>query len=484
MCYKNFIIYSLLSLGLAANAQELVILHTNDTHSQLDPTDQNRGGILRRKVIVDSVREAQPNVLLIDAGDAVQGTLYFTLFEGEAERRMMNNLGYDIQILGNHEFDNGTESLANQWKELTAEKLSTNYDLTDTPLEGIFKPYAIKEYDGRKVGIIAINLEPKGMIDDAKSVNVKYLDGIEAANAMAWYLKNILHTDLIVAVTHVGYNDSTPPTPSDVDIAHASKNIDIIIGGHSHTVVDPATPAVTPCRIPNAVGDSLLVAQTGGRGENIGEITVNLTDNSSVYRLIPVDKRLDNRIDPEAAAILSSYRTKVDSLKHVKIGRMAQELPAGSTELLNWVADVMLDMGQRMVDEPLDLAIVNKGGIRRGLPAGDITKELIMTMLPFDNHLNVLEIKGNDLAEAFEVMERRGGDGISKGFDWRNVDPDHVYRLLTIDYLAHGGDYMESLKNGEIIYISPKRLDETMIEFLENSPKKPIKYTDNIPRMQ
>ncbi len=483
MRYKNFLLYALMSLGFAANAQELVILHTNDTHSQLDPTDKNRGGILRRKALVDSVRAAQPNVLLIDAGDAVQGTLYFTLFEGEAERKMMNNLGYDIQILGNHEFDNGTESLARQWKDINAEKIATNYDLSGTPLEGIFKPYTVKEYDGKKVGIIAINLEPKGMIDDAKSVNVKYLDGIEAANAMAWYLKNILHTDKVVAVTHVGYKDSTPPTPSDVDIARASKDIDIIIGGHSHTEVKPEDPENTPCRIPNANGDTVLVAQTGGRGENLGEITVNFDNNTTSYRLIPVDKRLDNRIDSEAAALLASYRTQVDSLKKVKIGRMAQELPAGSTELLNWVADVMLTMGQKMVDEPIDLAIVNKGGIRRGLPAGDITKELIMTMLPFDNHLNVMEIKGSDLIEAFNVMEKRGGDGISKGFNWKETDPEHVYRLLTIDYLAHGGDYMESLKNGKITYVSPKRLDETVIEFLENSPKKPIKYTDNTPRM-
>lgn len=483
MRFKSLILYTLMSFGLMGNAQKLVILHTNDTHSQLDPTDNDKGGILRRKVLIDSVRAVQPNVLLVDAGDAVQGTLYFTLFEGEAERMMMNNLGYDIQILGNHEFDNGTESLAKQWKELTAEKISTNYDLRDTPLEGIFKPYTIKEYDGKKVGILAVNLEPKGMIDDAKAVNVKYLDGIDAANAMAWYLKNILYADMVIAVTHIGYSDSTPPTPSDVDIAHASKNIDIIIGGHSHTEVDPKNPEKTPYRIANANGDTVLVAQTGGRGENLGEITFDFDNNKSSYRLIPVNKRLDNRIDAEAASILASYRTKVDSLKKVKIGRMAQELPAGSTELLNWVADVMLSMGQKMIDEPIDLAIVNKGGIRRGLPAGDITKELIMTMLPFDNHLNVLEIKGSDLIDAFKVMKKRGGDGISKGFDWENTDPDHVYRLLTIDYLAHGGDYMESLKNGKITYISPKRLDETMIEYLENYSKKPIKYTDNTPRM-
>ncbi len=125
----------LMAGGIAVDAEELVILHTNDTHSQIEPNDRDLGGILRRKVLVDSVRTVHDNVLLIDAGDAVQGTLYFTLYGGEVERKMMNALGYDIQILGNHEFDNGMEALAEQWRGVNAEKLSTNYDMRGTPLD-------------------------------------------------------------------------------------------------------------------------------------------------------------------------------------------------------------------------------------------------------------------------------------------------------------------------------------------------------------
>ncbi len=470
-------------LPLASTADRLVIMHTNDTHSQLDPNDKNEGGILRRKVLVDSIRNAEANTLLIDCGDAVQGTLYFTLFNGEAERVMMNNLGYDIQILGNHEFDNGLEELAREWSQVGAEKLTSNYDLRATPLAGLFKPYTLRTFGNRKIGFIAINLDPKGMIADANAEGVHYLDGIEAANAIAWYLKNVEHTDMVIALSHVGYDTENPPTPSDLDIARNSKDIDIIIGGHSHTTVDPSSPDALAWKVANAIGDTVIVAQTGSRGVNLGKITVDLPTLKTEYSLIPVDKRLDDRIDPEAAALLSKYRTAVDSLKREKIGKSAQEFPAGSQILLNWVADVMHRMGGELVAVPVDLAIVNKGGIRRGMPAGHITKETIMTMLPFDNKLVVMEISGKDLAEACEVMKRRGGDGISEGFDINAIDPMHTYTIVTIDYLATGGDYMEPLTRGKVIARSKARLDETMIEYIKRTNGKPIKYTDNAPRM-
>lgn len=485
MKYKSIIAAAALTMltSTQAAAQKIVILHTNDTHSQLDPDDKNLGGILRRKALVDSVRSVEPNTLLVDCGDAVQGTLYFTLYKGETEREMMNMLGYDIQILGNHEFDNGLESIASEWSRLNAEKISTNYDLNSTPLKGIFKPFTVKTFDNKKLGFLAINLDPKGMIADANSTGVGYLDGIEAANSMAWYLKNVEHVDKVIALTHVGYNTENPPTPSDLDIAASSRLIDIIIGGHSHTVVDPAASDPSPWKAVNAVGDSVIVAQTGGRGTYLGEIAIDLDNDTTTYRLIPVDKRLDNRIDPEAASLLAKYRAGVDSLKNEKIGRSNAEFPAGSSILVNWVADVMLEMGSELTDRPLDLAIVNKGGIRRGLPAGHITKETIMTMLPFDNKLVVLDIKGSDLKEAFDIMASRGGDGLSAGFDIAAIDPERHYTLLTIDYLANGGDYMVPLTRGKLLARSKARLDETMIESIQRRHGKPIDFTDDKPRM-
>lgn len=145
----RILITALLSASiLTANSQHLTILHSNDTHSQIDPTDapEDLGGVIRRKAIIDSVRNATPNpVMLIDAGDAVQGTMFFTLFGGEVEQKLLNHLGYDIQILGNHEFDNGMERLAANLRNAKPVVLSTNYDVDSTALRGLIRPYYVRE---------------------------------------------------------------------------------------------------------------------------------------------------------------------------------------------------------------------------------------------------------------------------------------------------------------------------------------------------
>ena len=141
------------SRSLGTRLSHFIILHTNDTHSRIDPDASGRGGVLRRRGVIDSVRNAEANVLLVDVSDAVQGTLYYSLFGGEVERKMMNALGYDIQILGNHEFDNGMEALAREWGQLKASRLTTNYDLTDTPLDSMFKPYEIRTVGDRRIAL-------------------------------------------------------------------------------------------------------------------------------------------------------------------------------------------------------------------------------------------------------------------------------------------------------------------------------------------
>lgn len=239
MKFKHVAVSAAVIMAMAvpvAGSDRLVILHTNDTHSHIDPVEATgRGGVLRRKVLVDSVRAKEPNVLLIDAGDIVQGTLYFHLYKGKVEQKMLNELGYDIQIMGNHEFDNGMESLATMYRNACPQVLSTNYDVSGTPLEPYVSPYAIKEYDGRRIGIFAINLDPKGMIADSNVEGIKLLDWKTAANATAWHLKHNEKVDAVIAVTHIGYaREPDDRTFVDRDLAAASSDIDIIVGGHSH----------------------------------------------------------------------------------------------------------------------------------------------------------------------------------------------------------------------------------------------------------
>lgn len=498
---KKIILLPIVAVFAAASAQNpanrLVIAHTNDTHSQLDPDQKDdRGGVARRKVLVDSLRAVSPNFMLIDAGDAVQGTLFFNLFKGEVEQKAMNMLGYDLRILGNHEFDNGMSGLEHMIDFAGSQFLSTNYDLSTTPLADRFDKYAIREFGGRRIGFIAINLRPQGMISEGNYDGVEYLDAVAAANHSAWWLKNVEKCDLVVAITHIGYDPSTPP--GDFSLAKQSTDIDIIIGGHSHDLIDPAGSRHN-WLVPNADGRDVIVAQVGKAGKSLGEITIDLDNLSTAYRVIPVDKRLDSRVDESVAIMLEPYRAGVDSLMKVPVGRTAAELAQNSQELLNWTSDIVLERASSMAPD-VDFAILNKGGLRRGLPKGTITEGEIMTMLPFNNRIDVIDIKGEDLLEAFEQMARIGGNGVSHdvkvvyGFDLDDdpasdpeveiksvtisgqpLEPERTYRVATIDYLAHGGDYMPSLARHTLVEESSTVLYNDVLDHVRALRNKRIK---------
>ncbi len=489
-----------LACVLPVSADKLVILHTNDTHSMIDPDDKdNLGGVARRKVIVDSVRAAEEHVLLIDAGDAVQGTLYFNLFGGELEQKLMNALDYDLRILGNHEFDNGVDSLAAVLRHADSKFLATNYDLSESPLADMFSKYDIRNYDGRKIGFIAINLEPAGMIAEGNYDGVKYLDAIESANSAAWWLKNIEGVDAVVAITHVGYDPTTPP--GDVDIAKNSSDIDVIIGGHSHDLIKPGDEEM-PYRVKNRQGRDILVTQVGKSGKNIGKVAIDLENLTADYTTIPVDSRLDSRVTPEIPDLIRPYRQGVDSLMNHAIAKTAVELPQSSPALLNFCTDAVLDMGNQLA-KGIDFAILNKGGIRRGLPKGNITEGQIITMLPFDNRIEVMDIKGKDLMPTFTQMARTDGNGVSRGVEivyspktatsdaevksvvinGKPIDPEKTYRVATIDYLANGGDYMTSLTNHTTVAKSTDTLYKDLLKYIKSTYKKRKINPDDSVRM-
>lgn len=244
---------------------KLVILHTNDTHSQIEPIkDTNKGGYARRLGVINKIRAEEPNVLLLDAGDFFQGTPYFNFFKGRVEAEGMNRMGYDAGILGNHEFDNGIDSLATIIDLIKHPIINANYDFENTPLKGKVKPYIILKKAGLKIGLFGLGVKPEGLIEKKNYKEMKYNNPVTVADSVSNYLKEKQKCDLIICISHLGAN-VIGDLPSDYDVAENSTNIDVIISGHSHELIENQT-------VKNKNGKSVVIAQMKKSGIYLGRI--------------------------------------------------------------------------------------------------------------------------------------------------------------------------------------------------------------------
>lgn len=485
-----------LTAGIAlAGAQKLVILHTNDTHSQIEPTPTGQGGILQRKAIIDSVRNAEKNVILVDAGDAVQGSLYFKLFRGDADYPLMELSGYDIRILGNHEFDNGLEELAKYWKHVGAERLSSNYDFSETPARGIFKPWAIRKIGSKKIGFLGVNVDPESLIIASNYRGMRFSPAIQTADSIASLLKR-KGCDMVVAVTHIGYD--VPGKEDDLLLASRSRNIDVVIGGHSHTLVDPEHPEKTPSVVKNADGRPVLVVQTGKSGKYIGEISIDLANIGSTlpqYRLIPVTDRFpESKIDAGMRKRLAPFKAVVDSICALPVGNVAEDMDGNARvgAFPNWVADFASWYGKLKLDSlrncnpsvpALDMSIMNVGGIRSSWQKGVLDKGTLLSTFPFSNRFVIMRLSGADLLRVIDRAARKGGEAISREalaivgenngglkhlvVNGEKVDPERDYVVATIDYLAWGNDGLRELANGETFYVDEVEIAAPLLRYLD-----------------
>lgn len=263
----------LLALSCGVGAQDLVILHTNDTHSNIEPATSGRnagtGGVQRRANYISTIRAEHKNILILDAGDYNQGTPYYTLFGGVVEIELKNAMGYDAVCLGNHEFDNGVEHLANRLKKAKYPTLCANFDFKGTSLERVVKPYTIIKKGGKKIGIIGVLLDLKGFVAENSRIGIKYHNPIPIVNELADMLKNKKGCDLVIVVSHLGYDGGTFEKPSDKELAAYTSNVDIIIGGHSHTFME------RPEVVTNKEGKGVIINQTGAAGVYLGRIDVS-----------------------------------------------------------------------------------------------------------------------------------------------------------------------------------------------------------------
>jgi len=259
---------------VARNSKEstkLTILHTNDWHSRIEPFPldggkyQGMGGAERRKILLDKLRKQEKNVLLLDAGDIFQGTPYFNLYQGELEIKLMNEMKYDAVAIGNHEFDAGMDKLADAMHAAQFNYLCANYDAENTVLHGKFRCNKIIIFQDIKIGIFGIGIDTKGLIDNKVCEGIKYKDPYIVANHQAHILKQSLKCDYVICLSHLGleYNDSKA---SDILLAQRSRNIDLIIGGHTHTFMD-----IPICKT-NRDNKQVIISQAGWAGIKLGRI--------------------------------------------------------------------------------------------------------------------------------------------------------------------------------------------------------------------
>ena len=261
--------------------KKITILHTNDVHSHIDPFPKNDplnpsgGGVIARANLINLVKNDNPHTLVLDAGDVFQGTPYFNFFGGELELKLMSKMGYNASTLGNHEFDNGMEKLSKVLKHANFSFLNSNYTLKNTPLENKIKSHEIFNINGIKIGVFGLGIELEGLVEKKLYKGIKYLNPIEISKDISDDLKYNHNCDLIICLSHLGFSYSKDKNiMCDLILAKQTKNIDLIIGGHTHTFLDE------PVKVKNLENKDVIVNQVGCFGINLGKIDFYFSENN------------------------------------------------------------------------------------------------------------------------------------------------------------------------------------------------------------
>ncbi len=274
--FKVSILYIIIGISLTAQAQKtkiLTVLHTNDVHSRIEPLDSKlpdtiaagNGGFLRIASYVNQMRKETPDLLMFDCGDFSQGTPYYNLFRGDTEISLMNVIGYDAGTIGNHEFDFGMENMARLFRQANFPIVCANYDFTGTILEDLVKPYVILKRNGLKIGVFGLSVNPHGLVQGTNFEGVTYLDTYEVANETAALLKK-KGCDVVICLSHLGFTASSKNPISDPGLIANTRNIDLVLGGHSHTLLEK------PEVFKNLDGKEVYVSQMGKSGIYVGRM--------------------------------------------------------------------------------------------------------------------------------------------------------------------------------------------------------------------
>lgn len=438
---------------------EFVILFTNDFHSQIEPLSKeetynaDRGGAKRIKALVDSVRNAEKTVYLADAGDFVQGTYYFSLLNGVVEMDIMEQLGYDVRTVGNHEFDKKMNGLQDMLTWSNVPVVASNYDFTLSCLANRIETSMIIEKNGIKVGFLGLNVKLDNLVAPSSRERVQWQNAINVADQEAQLLKD-KGADIVIALSHLGYEKNSSEVYYDRGIAMNTRNIDMIIGGHSHTFLNYAD------YVTNQDKERVPVVQTGSKGICLGYAKIKFDENnrpSYTYKLIPVKNHLDKKLDPEFSDLIDEYSESVTYKMEEVLGYCPDAIRKGSPEspLYNVTGDALIWMAKEYMDVDADVSLYNSGGLRAEISAGDLTIGDVYAVYPFDNVLSILTMKGSDLKTLFNDVASSGGLPVNSGVklvisnkkvksvtvNGKAIDNNKTYTVATIDYLVELGRY-------------------------------------------
>lgn len=482
----------------------LTIFHTNDTHSHHEPGADGNGGITREATLLKRLRVQVANSLLVDAGDRFTGTLYHKYYLGQDNVRIMNALGYQVMTLGNHEFDNGLDILARFLDGLKFPVVAANIDASQSPaLKDKWKPYAVLEVGGEKIGFIGLTTAetPDITINYPGKENVVFSDQYaEIVNATVKKL-NAQGVNKIILLTHLGVG-------VDTELAKQISGVGLIVGGHSHTLL------TSPIKETNADGDPIYIVQAGSYTQYLGMISLEYDGKGHVVSAngAPIQISNDTPEDPDVKALLAELAAPIAKVASTPVktpnGDDAQvAVTLNQRECFNrecLLGDVIAD-AMRMASKA-QIAMMNTGGIRASIEKGTVTVGEVITVLPFGNTLATMKLTGADVIAALEngvskIDASSGGgrfpqvSGLRFSFDaskpagqrilgvdvlgadgtYKPIDPKAIYTVVTNDFMRGGGDGYNVFKDKAIDpYDFGPPLDQVVIDYIgSNSPINP-----------
>ncbi len=488
---------------------DLTILHTNDTHSHHDPDASGDGGDARESTVIQQIRAEQPNVILLDAGDRFTGTLYHQQYHGQDNVQIMNALSYNAMTLGNHEFDDGEDVLARFIDGLKFPVVSANIDFSQSAvLAGKVTPYTVLTVGGEKLGLIGLTTPQtptssspgKELVfsSDLAAITQKYVDELTAQGI-----------NKIILVTHDGLS-------SDTGLATKVSGVDVIVGGHSHTLLSNSLTGAAgayPVAVQSSSGEPVVIVQAGEYTVHLGRLDATF-DEKGVLTTWNGDTILLSRYitpDPAIEKILSAMAGPIEALKQQKIGTQAVFLVGDRAVCrfaeCNW-GDVITDAVR--LDSKVDLVILNGGGIRTNIPnvptpadltldaPRDLTMGDVLTVLPFGNIVSTFKLTGADVLAALEngvsAVDQEEGtgrfaqvSGLRFSFDARRpvgsrvsavevlgadgsyapLDPDRIYSVAANDFMRAGGDHYEVFQDRAVdAYDFGRPLEQVVADYI------------------